>query len=66
MKNNNGFGKKAENKQESFHVIHKLPPGDSPYVRAKYFQVCFFRVEFCAVLFVINDKKGVIFPTHVL
>lgn len=26
-------------KQESFHVIHKLPPGDSPYVRAKYFQL---------------------------
>ncbi|KAL3506347.1 hypothetical protein ACH5RR_031729 [Cinchona calisaya] len=43
MKSSNGFGKKGGErrgeKQESFHAIHKLPPGDSPYVRAKYFQL---------------------------
>ncbi|PSS24092.1 Protein SULFUR DEFICIENCY-INDUCED like [Actinidia chinensis var. chinensis] len=26
-------------KQEAYHVIHKLPPGDSPYVRAKHVQL---------------------------
>lgn len=25
----------------NYRVIHKLPPGDSPYVRAKYAQVCY-------------------------
>lgn len=43
MKNSNGSAKKAAEKQllqEPFHVHHKLPPGDSPYVRAKFFQVC--------------------------
>ncbi|XP_052191409.1 protein SULFUR DEFICIENCY-INDUCED 2 [Diospyros lotus] len=28
-----------KNKQESYHVVHKLPPGDSPYVRAKHVQL---------------------------
>ncbi|KAJ6846233.1 protein SULFUR DEFICIENCY-INDUCED 1-like [Iris pallida] len=28
-----------EKKVESFHVIHKVPAGDSPYVRAKHFQL---------------------------
>lgn len=26
-------------KQDLFHVIHKVPAGDSPYVRAKHVQV---------------------------
>lgn len=26
-------------KAEAYHVIHKLPTGDSPYVRAKHLQV---------------------------
>lgn len=41
MKANNGFARKAAERQsqEPFHVLHKLPPGDSPYVRAKYFQL---------------------------
>lgn len=26
-------------KQEAYHVVHKLPPGDSPYVRAKHVQL---------------------------
>ncbi|KAL6958968.1 Protein SULFUR DEFICIENCY-INDUCED 1 [Sarracenia purpurea var. burkii] len=30
--------KKGE-KQEPYHVVHKLPPGDSSYVRAKHVQV---------------------------
>lgn len=36
--NNNGCIKK-EQLECNYHVIHKLPPGDSPYVRAKYAQV---------------------------
>lgn len=35
--NNNGCTKKEQ--LECNHIVHKLPPGDSPYVRAKYAQV---------------------------
>ncbi|KAF3457640.1 hypothetical protein FNV43_RR02298 [Rhamnella rubrinervis] len=39
----NSRRKLGEKKQESeappFHVLHKLPPGDSPYVRAKHVQL---------------------------
>ncbi|RVW25549.1 Protein sulfur deficiency-induced 2 [Vitis vinifera] len=31
--------KKEAQKQEPYHVIHKLPPGDTPYVRAKHLQL---------------------------
>ncbi|ONK74801.1 uncharacterized protein A4U43_C03F10280 [Asparagus officinalis] len=31
-------GLKNKKKEESFHVIHKVPAGDSPYVRAKHLQ----------------------------
>lgn len=27
-------------KDELYHVIHKVPSGDTPYVRAKHAQVC--------------------------
>ncbi|PIN00713.1 hypothetical protein CDL12_26783 [Handroanthus impetiginosus] len=53
MKKNSGNScspKKAE-KQEAFHVIHKLPSGDSPYVRAKYFQLVEKDPEAAIVLF---------------
>ncbi|XP_058101524.1 protein SULFUR DEFICIENCY-INDUCED 2-like isoform X2 [Magnolia sinica] len=33
-----GDGRKGE-KKEMYHVIHKVPSGDSPYVRAKHFQL---------------------------
>ncbi|KAL3507374.1 hypothetical protein ACH5RR_032756 [Cinchona calisaya] len=46
-----GFGKKGEKVHESFHVIHKLPPGDSPYVRAKYFQLVEKDPESAIILF---------------
>ena len=29
-------------KDELYHVIHKVPSGDSPYVRAKHAQVILF------------------------
>jgi hypothetical protein len=35
------FKRKGENKKDLFHVIHKVPAGDSPYVRAKHLQVHF-------------------------
>ncbi|KAL3812367.1 hypothetical protein ACJIZ3_013635 [Penstemon smallii] len=38
-------------KTETFHVIHKLPSGDSPYVRAKYFQLVEKDPEAAIVLF---------------
>ncbi|KAI3459623.1 hypothetical protein Pfo_016286 [Paulownia fortunei] len=50
MKNNSCSPRKAEN-QEAYHVIHKLPPGDSPYVRAKYFQLVEKDPEAAIVLF---------------
>lgn len=28
--------------KDLFHVIHKVPSGDGPYVRAKHAQVCLF------------------------
>ena len=36
--------KKGSSKDELFHVIHKVPPGDTPYVRAKYAQVISFSI----------------------
>lgn len=32
----------SRTRSESFHVAHKVPVGDSPYVRAKNVQVSFF------------------------
>ncbi|KAK6914252.1 Tetratricopeptide repeat [Dillenia turbinata] len=36
-----GGNEKSPNKveKEAYHVLHKLPPGDSPYVRAKHMQL---------------------------
>ncbi|KAK4356875.1 hypothetical protein RND71_022485 [Anisodus tanguticus] len=55
MKNNNinGCTKKGEKQQleSNYHVIHKLPPGDSPYVRAKYAQLVEKDPEGAIVLF---------------
>lgn len=44
MRNNNNkqisWGEKEKEKEkEKFHVIHKVPCGDGPYVRAKHAQV---------------------------
>lgn len=33
--------RKGGDKKDLFHVIHKVPAGDSPYVRAKHLQVLF-------------------------
>ncbi|XP_043720454.1 protein SULFUR DEFICIENCY-INDUCED 1-like [Telopea speciosissima] len=41
--------KKGE--KEPFHVIHKVPSGDSPYVRAKYVQLVLKDPEAAIVLF---------------
>ncbi|XAR62769.1 hypothetical protein NMG60_11017639 [Bertholletia excelsa] len=38
-------------KPEPYHVIHKLPPGDSPYVRAKHVQLVEKDPEAAIVLF---------------
>lgn len=48
--NNNGCTKK-EQSECNYHVIHKLPPGDSPYVRAKYAQLVEKDAEAAIVLF---------------
>lgn len=32
-------GEKQDSSNSSYHVLHKLPPGDSPYVRAKHVQL---------------------------
>jgi hypothetical protein len=31
---------KVATRADSFHVLHKVPTGDTPYVRAKHVQVC--------------------------
>ncbi|KAB1203750.1 hypothetical protein CJ030_MR8G011188 [Morella rubra] len=44
-------GEKREEVPPPYHVIHKLPPGDSPYVRAKYVQLVDKDPEAAIVLF---------------
>lgn len=44
---------KAE-KHEANHLIHKIPSGDSPYVRAKYSQVRQFTFLFSFFCFIIS------------
>ncbi|KAF8388364.1 hypothetical protein HHK36_027030 [Tetracentron sinense] len=41
----------GSSKRESFHVIHKVPSGDSPYVRAKHVQLVQKDPEAAIVLF---------------
>ncbi len=41
-----GDKKEEDSPSPLYHVIHKLPPGDSPYVRAKHVQVIFFSFLF--------------------
>ncbi|XP_042479158.1 protein SULFUR DEFICIENCY-INDUCED 1-like isoform X2 [Macadamia integrifolia] len=47
--------------KEVFHVIHKVPSGDSPYVRAKYAQLILKNQETAIVLFwkAINEGDRV-------
>ncbi|RRT70146.1 hypothetical protein B296_00023227 [Ensete ventricosum] len=40
-------------KKDLFHVIHKVPPGNSPYVRAKHLQVMLGSYT-CAAPFVLS------------
>lgn len=45
-------------RSDSFHVTHKVPAGDTPYVRAKNVQVsflCFFVsfLSFCLIFFIM-------------
>jgi len=37
-----GGGGGGGEKKDLFHVVHKVPAGDSPYVRAKHLQVTIF------------------------
>lgn len=45
------FPRKQETEHELYHVIHKLPTGDSPYVRAKHLQLVEKDPEGAIVLF---------------
>lgn len=40
-----GLKKMVKKEKEPFHVIHKVPSGDGPYVRAKHAQVCCFHLS---------------------
>ncbi|KAK9288622.1 hypothetical protein L1049_017082 [Liquidambar formosana] len=42
---------KVSPRKEAYHVIHKLPPGDTPYVRAKHVQLVQKDPEAAIVLF---------------
>lgn len=46
-----GSSRKRVEKQEPFHVLHKLPSGDTPYVRAKHVQLIEKDPEGAIVLF---------------
>jgi len=41
-KRRGGGGGVGGEKKDLFHVVHKVPAGDSPYVRAKHLQVSIF------------------------
>ncbi|KAK4790192.1 hypothetical protein SAY86_017496 [Trapa natans] len=43
--------RKSDKQEISYHVIHKLPPGDSPYVRAKNVQLVHKDPDAAIVLF---------------
>lgn len=51
MKNSSSNSCRKAGKQDSYHAIHKLPSGDSPYVRAKHFQLVEKDLEGAIVLF---------------
>lgn len=36
--------KKGKSREDIYHVIHKVPNGDSPYVKAKHAQVNLFSI----------------------
>ncbi|KAL2469533.1 Protein SULFUR DEFICIENCY-INDUCED 2 [Abeliophyllum distichum] len=62
MKNNcNSSSPRKTEKQDEYHVVHKLPSGDSPYVRAKYVQLVEKDNEAAIVLFwkAINARDRV-------
>jgi len=41
--------------QPPYHVIHKLPPGNTPYVRAKHVQVTpLHSLFFLSILLILN------------
>ncbi|XP_022860597.1 protein SULFUR DEFICIENCY-INDUCED 2-like [Olea europaea var. sylvestris] len=57
----NSSSLRKSEKQEEYHVVHKLPSGDSPYVRAKYVQLVEKDNEAAIVLFwkAINARDRV-------
>lgn len=44
----------SSKKEDLFHVIHKVPAGDGPYVRAKHAQVSFLINSFILITYLIN------------
>lgn len=51
MEGNSRNSPGSEDKKDPFHVIHKVPSGDSPYVRAKHVQLVEKDPEAAIVLF---------------
>eukprot|EP00262_Sarcandra_glabra_P021754 TRINITY_DN931_c0_g3_i1.p1 TRINITY_DN931_c0_g3~~TRINITY_DN931_c0_g3_i1.p1 ORF type:complete len:300 (+),score=53.02 TRINITY_DN931_c0_g3_i1:92-991(+) len=51
MQGNSKISQKKGDKMELFHVVHKVPSGDSPYVRAKHVQLVERDPEAAIVLF---------------
>lgn len=41
---------KEKKEKEQFHVFHKVPSGDGPYVRAKHVQVIMFIIFFLSII----------------
>ena len=45
------LGAVLRTRSESFHVTHKVPVGDTPYVRAKNVQVTYFVICLCVAMY---------------
>lgn len=49
----------SRTRSESFHVTHKVPVGDTPYVRAKNVQVSIFGfLSICIIVLIFGDNQS--------
>ncbi len=55
---------KGKQEKDMYHVIHKVPYGDSPYVKAKHAQVCTATSQLCFLSYNIIHILSLFPPCH--
>lgn len=48
---------KGKQEKDSYHIIHKVPHGDGPYVKAKHAQVCSICVYVLFIFLILNLRS---------